>query len=107
MLKLRERRMKAMSACWPIAPRQRHPPPGANPRHQRELAQRPFRIAALLRCPVVFMTAVPWRPATPSISILLADFSGVARAERDAALEAAITRYAALVLQYCRGQQLV
>ena len=32
----------------------------------------------------------------------LADFSAVARGGRDAAMEAAITRYAALLDEYCR-----
>jgi len=63
----------------------------------------PFRIAALLRRPVVFMTgqylggnryAIHFDP--------LADFSTVARGQRDAVLEVAITRYAALLDQYCR-----
>ena len=62
----------------------------------------PFRLAALLRRPVVFMTglylggnhyAIHFEP--------LADFSTVARDQRDAALEAAIRRYAALLDQYC------
>jgi predicted LPLAT superfamily acyltransferase len=63
----------------------------------------PFRIAALLRCPVVFMTGLYLGGNRYAIHFdPLADFSGVARAERDAALEAAITRYAALLDQYCR-----
>jgi predicted LPLAT superfamily acyltransferase len=63
----------------------------------------PFRIAALLRCPVVFMTGLYLGGNRYAIHFdPLADFSGIARAERDAALEAAITRYAALLDQYCR-----
>jgi len=63
----------------------------------------PFRMAALLRRPVVFMTglylggnryAIHFEPLT--------DFSAVARGQRDAAVQAAITRYAALLDQYCR-----
>ena len=63
----------------------------------------PFRMAALLRRPVVFMTglylggnhyAIHFEP--------LADFSAVAREQRDAAMQVAITRYAALLDQYCR-----
>ena len=63
----------------------------------------PFRMAALLQRPVLFMTglylggnryAVHFEP--------LADFSAVARGQRDAAVQAAIARYAALLDQYCR-----
>jgi predicted LPLAT superfamily acyltransferase len=63
----------------------------------------PFRMAALLRRPVMFMTglylggnryAVHFEP--------LADFSTVARGGQDAAVQAAVSRYAALLDQYCR-----
>src|ERR1035437_4932561 len=63
----------------------------------------PLRMAALLRRPVVFMTgfylggnryAIHFEP--------LADFSALAPGQRDAALQAAISRYAALLDQYCR-----
>lgn len=62
----------------------------------------PFRMAALLRRPVVFMTALYLGGNRYTIHFdPLADFSAVARGQRDAALEAAITRYAALLDQYC------
>lgn len=63
----------------------------------------PFRMAALLRRPVMFMTglylggnryAVHFEP--------IADFSGTANHQRSSAVEAAVARYAALLDQYCR-----
>ena len=63
----------------------------------------PFRMAALLRRPVVFMTGLYLGGNRYAIHFEpLADFSNVARDQRDAAVEAAITRYAALLDQYCR-----
>ena len=63
----------------------------------------PFRIAALLRRPVVFMTGLYLGGNRYAVHFdPLADFSAVAREQRDAALEAAISRYAALLDQYCR-----
>ena len=63
----------------------------------------PFRTAALLRRPVVFMTGLYLGGNRYAIHFdPLADFSTVARDQRDAALEVAITRYAALLDQYCR-----
>jgi len=63
----------------------------------------PFRMAALLRRPVLFMTGLYLGGNRYAIHFdPLADFSGIARAERDAALQAAIIRYAALLDQYCR-----
>ena len=63
----------------------------------------PFRMAALLQRPVVFMTGLYLGGNRYSIHFdALADFSAVARGQRDAAVEAAITRYAALLDQYCR-----
>ncbi|HEX5363414.1 MAG TPA: acyl-CoA synthetase [Gallionella sp.] len=63
----------------------------------------PFRMAALLRRPVVFMTGLYLGGNRYAIHFeTLADFSDVARGQRDAALEAAITRYAALLDHYCR-----
>jgi predicted LPLAT superfamily acyltransferase len=63
----------------------------------------PFRMAALLRRPVVFMTGLYLGGNRYAIHFdPLADFSAVATDQRDAALEAAITRYAALLDQYCR-----
>jgi predicted LPLAT superfamily acyltransferase len=63
----------------------------------------PFRIAALLKCPVVFMTGLYLGGNHYVIHFdSLADFSTVAQGQRDAAMQAAITRYAALLDQYCR-----
>ena len=63
----------------------------------------PFRMAALLQRPVVFMTGLYLGGNRYAIHFdTLADFSDVARGQRDAALQAAITRYAALLDQYCR-----
>jgi predicted LPLAT superfamily acyltransferase len=63
----------------------------------------PFRIAALLRRPAVFMTGLYLGGNRYSIHFdPLADFSAVGRGQRDAAVEAAIARYAALLDHYCR-----
>lgn len=63
----------------------------------------PFRMAALLRRPVVFMTGLYLGGNRYAIHFdPLADFSAVARDQRDAALKVAIARYAALLDQYCR-----
>jgi len=63
----------------------------------------PFRMAALLRRPVVFMAGLYLGGNRYAIHFdLLADFSAVAPDHRDAAVEAAITRYAALLDQFCR-----
>ena len=68
-----------------------------------QLPSGPFRMAALLRRPVVFMTGLYLGGNRYAIHFdTLADFSEVARGQRDAALQAAITRYAALLDQYCR-----
>ncbi len=63
----------------------------------------PFRMAALLRRPVVFMTGLHLGGNRYAIHFEpLADFSDVKRGQRDAAVQAAITRYAALLDHYCR-----
>lgn len=63
----------------------------------------PFRMAALLRRPVVFMTGLYLGGNRYAIHFdALADFSKVAHGERDAALKVAISRYAELLDQYCR-----
>lgn len=63
----------------------------------------PFRMAALLRRPVVFMTGLYLGGNRYAIHFEpLADFSDIARGQRDAAVQAASTRYAALLDQYCR-----
>lgn len=70
---------------------------------QANLPKGPFRMAALLQRPVVFMTGLYLGGNRYAIHFdPLADFSNVAHGQRDAALEAAITRYAALLDQYCR-----
>ncbi|MES2364993.1 MAG: acyl-CoA synthetase [Pseudomonadota bacterium] len=63
----------------------------------------PFRMAALLRRPVVFMTGLYLGGNRYAIHFdALADFSSIPRDQRDAALQAAIERYAALLDEYCR-----
>ena len=63
----------------------------------------PFRMAALLQRPVVFMTGLYLGGNRYAIHFdTLADFSAVPRGQRDAALQTAISRYAALLDQYCR-----
>jgi predicted LPLAT superfamily acyltransferase len=63
----------------------------------------PLRMAALLQRPVVFMTGLYLGGKRYAIHFdTLADFSNVARAQRDAAVQAALIRYAALLDQYCR-----
>jgi len=70
---------------------------------QANLPKGPFRMAALLQRPVVFMTGLYLGGNRYAIHFdPLADFSAVAHGQRDAVLEAAITRYAALLDQYCR-----
>jgi predicted LPLAT superfamily acyltransferase len=63
----------------------------------------PMRLAAALRCPVIFMTGlyrggnryhVVFRP--------LADFSELSRNAREAAVRGAIERYVALLEEACR-----
>ena len=63
----------------------------------------PFRMAALLRRPVVFMVGLYLGGNRYAIHFEpMADFSDIARGQRDAAVQAAITRYAALLNHYCR-----
>ena len=64
----------------------------------------PMRAAALLRRRTVFMLGL-YRGGNRYHLVfeLLADFSTVGRAERAAAVEQAITRYAALLEKYCRS----
>ena len=63
----------------------------------------PFRMAALLRRPVIFMTGLYLGANRYSIHFeQLADFSDISVAERDTAIQAAIDHYAALLEQYCR-----
>lgn len=63
----------------------------------------PFRMAALLRRPVVFMAGLYLGGNRYAIHFdQFADFSAVERSQRDVALQAAISRYAALLDRYCR-----
>lgn len=63
----------------------------------------PFRMAAMLQRPVVFMTGLYLGGNRYSVHFdALADFSAVTRDQRDAAVEATVIRYAALLDQYCR-----
>ena len=63
----------------------------------------PFRMAALLRRPVLFMAGLYLGGNRYAIHFdTLVDFSTVTHEQRDAALQAAITRYAALLDHYCR-----
>jgi predicted LPLAT superfamily acyltransferase len=64
----------------------------------------PMRVAAALRCPVFFMTGL-YRGANRYHVVFrqIADFSAVARSEREARVEEAIRRYAALLEEYCRS----
>lgn len=63
----------------------------------------PFRMAALLQCPVVFMTGLYLGGNRYAVHFdPLADFSAVTRDQRDAAVDAAVIHYAALLDQYCR-----
>ncbi|MBS0612918.1 MAG: acyl-CoA synthetase [Proteobacteria bacterium] len=63
----------------------------------------PMRAAALLRRPVMFMTGL-YRGGNRYHLVFepVADFSAVNRAERDAQVQAAVTRYATLLEKYCR-----
>ncbi len=63
----------------------------------------PFRMAALLRRPVIFMTGLYMGDNRYAIHFdHLADFSSTPSGGRDAAMQEAITRYAELLDQYCR-----
>jgi predicted LPLAT superfamily acyltransferase len=64
----------------------------------------PMRVAAALRCPVFFMIGL-YRGANRYHVVFrqIADFSAVARGEREARVEEAIRRYAALLEEYCRS----
>ena len=63
----------------------------------------PLRMAAMLQRPVVFMTGLYMGGNRYGIHFeTLADFSGVTRDQRDAAVHAAINRYAELLDRYCR-----
>lgn len=64
----------------------------------------PFRMAALLRRPVLFMTGLYLGGNRYRIHFdTLADFTDIAPGERSAAITTAMTDYAALLDQYCRA----
>ena len=67
------------------------------------LPEGPFRMAALLQRPVLFMTGLYLGDNRYAIHFEpLMDFSSVERGQRDAAVQTALARYAALLDQYCR-----
>lgn len=62
----------------------------------------PFRMAAIMKCPVLFMTGLYRGGNRYDIHFeALADFSAVAPRGRTLAVQAAMTRYAAFMEQYC------
>lgn len=67
-----------------------------------ELPLGPFRMAAIMKCPVLFMTGLYSGGNRYDIHFeALADFSALAPRDRRLAVDAAVTRYAALMEQYC------
>jgi len=63
----------------------------------------PWRMAAMLQRPVLFMTGLYLGGNRYAIHFEdVADFSDLGRSQRDEALDTAITRYAALLDHYCR-----
>lgn len=64
----------------------------------------PFRMAAILRRPVLFMVGVYGGNNRYDIHFeTLADFSSIAAGGRDAAVQAAMARYAQLLERHCRA----
>ena len=64
----------------------------------------PFRMAAILRRPVLFMVGLYGGSNRYDIHFeTLADFSSITTGGRDAAVQAAMARYAQLLEQYCRA----
>ena len=64
----------------------------------------PFRMAAMLRRPVIFMTGLYLGGNRYAIHFdPVADFSNIERSQRKAALQMAVERYAALLEHYCRA----
>lgn len=69
-----------------------------------ELPLGPFRLAAIMKRPVLFMTGLYRGGNRYDIHFeTLADFSALPPRGRTLALEAAMTRYAALIEQYCHS----
>jgi len=70
-----------------------------------ELPLGPMRLAAMLKCPVLFMCGLYLGGNRYAIHFEpLADFSDVERATRDAAIRQATQDYAACLERYCRAQ---
>ncbi len=70
---------------------------------QADLPLGPFRMAAILRKPVIFMTGLYLGGNRYEIHFdELADFSVLQHGQRQAAIDIAMTRYAALLETYCR-----
>jgi predicted LPLAT superfamily acyltransferase len=64
----------------------------------------PFRMAAVLRRPVIFMVGLYLGGSRYAVHFEpLADFSETPREHREAAIQTAIERYAALLESHCRG----
>jgi len=64
----------------------------------------PFRMAAILRRPVFFMTGLYLGGNRYRIHFApLADFTQIGRGERDAAIRTAVSRYAGLLETHCRA----
>ena len=71
--------------------------------HKAAFPLGPWRMVALLRRPVFFMTGLYLGGNRYSIHFeLLADFSTVGRSERGAAIATAVQRYAECLTRYCR-----
>jgi predicted LPLAT superfamily acyltransferase len=64
----------------------------------------PMRLAATLECPVLFMTGLHLSGNRYAIHFEpLADFTGIARQGRHAAIRSAVVAYAATLERYCRS----
>ncbi len=71
---------------------------------QAEFPLGPFRMAAVLKRPVLFMTGLYRGGNRYDVHFeVLADFSALPPRGRTAAVHGAVTRYAALMAQYCRS----
>lgn len=65
----------------------------------------PMRLAAMLKRPVLFMTGLYLGSNRYAIHFEpLADFTGIERSERDPAIRAAVSAYAASLERHCRAQ---
>jgi predicted LPLAT superfamily acyltransferase len=70
-----------------------------------EFPQGPMRLAAMLKCPVLFMSGLYLGGNRYAIHFEpLADFSGVDRSTRDVAIREATRAYAGCLERYCRMQ---